>query len=211
MRKALLALSISAFAATGAFAGDAPKVYSWVDENGQRHFGDSIPPEYAELDKELLNDRGIQIDTLEGRKSPEQIAEEKRLEEERIAKEAQRRADRALLATYLTRDEIIMHRDRRVELFQAQARVTEMFLKNLQRRLAGLIAEANQYQPYSDNPDAPAIDPDLDAEIKLTRDTIARHEGNLEKFKRDERAIIRRFDQDLKRFEELKGLIANTG
>lgn len=211
MRKALLALSISAFAATGAFAGEAGKVYSWVDENGQRHFGDSIPPEYAELDKELLNDRGIQIDTLEGRKSPEQIAEEKRLEEERIAKEAQRRADRALLATYLTRDEIIMHRDRRVELFQAQARVTEMFLKNLQRRLAGLIAEANQYQPYSDNPDAPAIDPDLDAEIKLTRDTIARHEGNLEKFKRDERAIIRRFDQDLKRFEELKGLIANTG
>ena len=211
MRKALLALSISAFAATGAFAGEAGKVYSWVDENGQRHFGDSIPPEYAELDKELLNDRGIQIDTLEGRKSPEQIAEEKRLEEERIAEEAQRRADRALLATYLTREEIIMHRDRRVELFQAQARVTEMFLKNLQRRLAGLIAEANHFQPYSDNPEAPKIDPDLDAEIKLTRDTIARHEGNLEKFKRDERAIIQRFDNDLRRFEQLKGLIANTG
>ena len=48
-----------------------------------------------------------------------------------MQKELQMRADRALLATYQNVDEIVMHRDRRVELFQAQSRVTELYLRNL--------------------------------------------------------------------------------
>ena len=55
-----------------------------------------------------------------------------------------------MLATYLTIDEIVMHRDRRVELFQAQARVTELYLRNLQRRLDSLREEASKFRPYSD-------------------------------------------------------------
>ena len=58
----------------------------------------------------------------------------------------QKRQDQALLATYLSVDEIIMHRDRRVELFQAQSRVTELYLRNLQRRLDNLRSEASRFQ-----------------------------------------------------------------
>ena len=35
-----------------------------------------------------------------------------------LAREKQKRADSALLATYMTVEEILMHRDRRVELFK---------------------------------------------------------------------------------------------
>ncbi len=211
MRRVLLALSLTALAAAAAYAGEPQKVYTWVDSDGVRHYGDSIPAEYAELDKARVNSHGIPVETYRGRLSDEEL-EQQRLEEElRIAREAEQRENRALLATYLTTEEIIDHRNRRIELFDAQARVTELFLKNLERRLVKLMAEANRYQPYSEDPNAPMVDPDLVDEIDVTKETITRHEANLEKFREDKQAIMEKFDRDLKRFEELKGLTANNG
>lgn len=190
------------------FAGLAqePRVYKWVDENGVLHYGDSIPARYAELPKEVLNEHGVTVENLEGKKTPEQI-EAERIERERVAAiEIQRRADVALLATYLSVEEILMHRDRRVELFQAQSRVTELYLRNLERRMAKLRNEASDFQPYSEDPEAPMIDGDLAADLRATREVIARHERNLEKFQSDEQQIIARFDGDITRFKRLKGL-----
>ena len=113
----------------------AQQLYRWVDENGEVHFGDSIPAEYSEIERQVVNEHGITVDVLHAKKTDEELAEEARLAELERDMELQRRADQALLATYLSVDEIIMHRDRRVELFQAQARVTELYLKNLQGRL----------------------------------------------------------------------------
>ncbi|MGB5489699.1 MAG: DUF4124 domain-containing protein [Woeseiaceae bacterium] len=186
---------------------DATKGYfKWVDEDGVVHYGDSIPAKYRDLPKEVVNDYGVQIDYLEGKKSPEQL-EAERLEEQRVQKiELQRRADQALLATYLSVDEILLHRDRRVELFQAQARVTELYLRNLDRRLESLRADASNFQPYSENPDAPMIAEDLAKELRKTKEIINRHERNLKKFKSDEQQIIARFEGDINRFKTLRGI-----
>ena len=118
----------------------------------------------------------------------------------------QQRADQALLNTYLSVEEIVMHRDRRVELFQAQARVTELYLKNLRGRLETIRADASRYQPYSQDSNAPMIPDDLADELLRTKETIERHEYNLEKYERDERQIIERFDADIHRFKDLKGI-----
>ncbi len=118
----------------------------------------------------------------------------------------QRRADQALLATYLSVEEILLHRDRRVELFQAQARVTELYLRNLDRRLQKLRADASNFQPYSEDPDAPMIDDDLAAELRKTKEIIQRHERNLKKFQTDEEQIIARFEGDINRFKTLRGI-----
>ena len=99
-----------------------------------------------------------------------------------------------------------MHRDRRVELFQAQSRVTELYLRNLERRMASLRKEASNFQPYSDDPDAPMIDESLAQELSKTKNIIQRHERNLEKFQADEQQIIARFDGDISRFKELRGI-----
>ncbi|MFQ5981732.1 MAG: hypothetical protein ACE5KS_00005 [Woeseiaceae bacterium] len=120
--------------------------------------------------------------------------------------ELQRRADEALLATYLSVDEIIMHRDRRVELFQAQSRVTELYLRNMMRRMTALREEASRYRPYSEDPNAEMIDPELAEDILVTKATIKRHQANLERFREDEQSIVARFDGDIDRFKMLKGL-----
>lgn len=189
-----------------AVLADEAKVYKWVDENGTLHYGDTVPARYAEFPKEVLNDHGITVENLEGKKTPEQI-EAERIEQERVAAiEMQHRADQALLATYLSVDEILMHRDRRVELFQAQSRVTELYLRNLERRMLKLRNEASNFQPYSEDPEAPMIDGELAEDIRSTKEIIVRHERNLQKFQKDEQQIIARFDGDISRFKTLKGL-----
>jgi hypothetical protein len=199
----LLFLCLSAGSAT---AQNAQKLYRWVDGEGVVHYGDSIPAEFSEVERQVVNEHGITVDVLHAKKTEEEIAEEKRLEQLARDRELQRRADQALLATYLSVDEILMHRDRRVELFQAQSRVTELYLRNLQRRMDALRDEASGYRPYSDDPDAPMIDPDLADDMSTTKDTISRHEMNLQRFQQDEQSIVARFDGDIDRFKTLKGL-----
>lgn len=180
--------------------------YSWVDDDGHVHYGDSIPPEFADKAKNLLNEHGITVDVIRGKKTPEEIEAERIAAKLELQKELQLRADRALLATYQNVDEIEMHRDRRIELFQAQSRVTELYLRNLDRRLGQLKQESGRYRPYSSDPSAEMIDPKLIQEIKETEETISRHQRNLAKYQEEERSIIERFDGDIHRFRNLKGL-----
>jgi len=206
MRKILISCALALLTPLVAGANEA-KVYRWVDADGNIYFGDSIPAEYAEFPKEVLNDRGVTVGNLEGKKTEEQKEAERIENERRVAQELQQRADQALLATYLTVEEILMHRDRRIELFQAQSRVTELYLSNLESRLTSLRSDASKYKPYSEDSDASVIPGELADDLRKTKETIARHKRNLKKFQSDKQQIIERFDGDISRFKILKGLV----
>ncbi len=206
LKSAITTGFLIAAVSSAALAAEHERVYRWVDEEGQVHYGDSIPPEYSDLPKQILNEHAVTVDHLEGRKTEEQLAAEAKAKELAMQKELQLRADKALLATYLSVEEIVMHRDRRIELFQAQSRVTELYLRNLERRLTKLKRDAAKYRPYSEDPEAPLISQDLVADINETQDTIARHQKNLLKFQDDERQMVARFEGDINRFKALKGM-----
>jgi hypothetical protein len=205
MRKLIFTAALFALASS-AMARDEQKVFKWEDEEGNVYYGDSVPQIFAERPKEVLNEHGVTVAELEGRKTEEQLAQEQIDKERRERQEQQLTADRALLATYLSVEEIQMHRDRRVELFQAQSRVTELYLRNLERRLQELRNEASRYQPYSEDSNAPMISEDLAEELRETKDTIERHQRNLRKYDTDEKQIIERFDGDIARFKKLRGI-----
>ena len=185
--------------------------YKWVDDEGIIHYGDRIPPEFADKPKQRLNDQGVAVELLEGKKTEAQLEAEKKAAELELQRDLQRRADQALLNTYVSVDEIVMHRDRRVELFRAQARVTELYLRNLTRRLDQLKREAGRYKPYSSDPNAETIDPTLVTEIQETEESIQRHEDNLGKFRDEEKRIRERFEGDIERFKHIKGIDVETG
>lgn len=180
--------------------------YTWVDDDGVRHYGDKIPAEYADKDKGVVNEHGVIVREIEGKKSEEELEADRVAAELEMQKELQKRADRALLATYQNVGEIEMHRDRRVELFQAQSRVTELYLRNLDRRLQQLKQESQRYRPYSSDPGAPMVEPKLVREIEDTESTIARHQNNLKKYRKEEEDIIQQFNGDIHRFKNLKGI-----
>ncbi len=187
-------------------ANEHKRLYRWVDETGVVHYGDTVPAKYADAEKQVLNNHGVTVGVMRGKKTAEQLAEESRVNELRRQAELQRRQDEALLATYLSVDEIILHRDRRVELFQAQSRVTELYLRNMMRRMATLRDEASNFRPYSVDPEAQMIDPELAEDLLVTKATIKRHQANLARFREDELSIIHRFDGDITRFRSLIGV-----
>ena len=206
MRLLLVAAASIILVPLAGTAAEGQRLYRWVDDSGVVHYGDSVPAEYADAEKQVLNHHGVTVGIMRGKKTAEEIAEDKRIAELQRQAEMQRQQDEALLATYLSVDEIIMHRDRRVELFQAQSRVTELYLRNMMHRMATLREEASNYRPYSENPDAQMIDPELAEDILVTKATIKRHQANLARFREDEESIIHRFDGDISRFKTLTGM-----
>jgi hypothetical protein len=182
------------------------KLYRWVDADGVVHYGDKVAAEFSELPKEIVNDQGVALEHLAGKKSADELEAERLAAELGIQQEMQKRADRTLVMTYQNVDEIEMHRDRRLELFQAQSRVTELYLRNQRRALERMENDAARYQPYSTNPNAPMISNDLAKAIDQTRSTITRHEHNLLKYQSEEQQIIAGFRGDIERFKILKGI-----
>ena len=60
------------------------KLYKWTDEQGIVHFGDHIPPEYANQEQHIVNSQGVETGRIEAQKTPEQVAadEQRRLDAE---------------------------------------------------------------------------------------------------------------------------------
>ena len=113
MRNLLTTIVILTLLPLGALAADKKlqRLYRWVDSEGVIHYGDTIPAEYSDLERQVVNEHGITVDVMDAKKTEEEIAEDLRQEELRQARELQRRQDHALLATYLSVDEILLHRD----------------------------------------------------------------------------------------------------
>lgn len=186
------------------------KLYSWVDENGVTHFSETVPPEAANRDREILNRHGVRVGSEEGEVTPEERAEQERLAAIAEREEQERlsiaRHDRMLLATYITVSDIEDLRDRRLELLESQIKVTELYLTNLRKRLVVLQDEASAFKPYTTKPDAPQIPEAIALEISETVKSINNYERTLANTRASQQALRESFDKDIARFRQLKGV-----
>jgi len=197
-----LAAVLLASSALPLHAQSSRKLYKWVDSQGQVHYGDSVPPEYASQEKDVVNAQGIQIDHQDAQKSAEQLAAE---EQKRVAAEEQRHRDQNLLNTYVSLQEIERLRDQRLSLLSDQMKVTDQFLEILNGRLSKLEQSSLRYKPYNDDPKAQPM-PDQVAEdlVRLDSDILTQ-EQNLKEKQTEETTMRAQFDSDIARFKELKG------
>ncbi len=184
-------------------AAQAGKLYKWVDENGQIRYGDRIPPQYARKSNETLNQQGITVNRQAAAKTPEQIAEEQRLEEARIAAERlqqeQDRSDQILLDTFTNEDEMVLTRDGKIEAIEAIIRVTNGRTEKLKLRLSQLKSRAANIE-RSGKP----VSEKLNAEIRETRQQIAYNFTYVKSRNADKKLIREQFEKDIARFRELQ-------
>jgi hypothetical protein len=184
------------------------RLYKWVDANGVTHYGDKVPPEYANRDRNVLNDQGVAVGFEEGEVTEAERAvleaREREAEADRAVRAEIARRDRMLLETYLSVGDIEELRNRRLELLESQIKVTELYLNNLRKRLVGLQNEAGKFKPYTTREDAPQIPEDLALDISRTTATIALYEQNLARTRSNQTALRNSFDDDIARFRELK-------
>lgn len=186
------------------------EVYRWTDNEGVMHYGDRIPPEFAATGHTVLNKQGIEIDRIDGEKTAEEKAEQKRraelIAEQRKTRDAALLRDKVLLSTYLSIDEIEALRDRRIELVAGQIRVTQIYLDNLREKILKLEKEAQRFSPYSTNANARPIDEKLSRELSDTLDSIMLYEQNLARSRREQNQLMAKFSADIDRFKELHAL-----
>jgi hypothetical protein len=187
----------------------AGKLYKWIDENGQVRYGDKIPPQYAKDSNQTLNSQGVVVETKAAAKTPEQIAEEQRLAELEKQEEDKRRErqhqDRILLDTFTNEDEMIMTRDGKIEAIEAVVRITNGRIEKTRQRLAELNrTAANMERSGKQVPEA------IQQQIAESRAQIRHNKEYIQNRKTEQQAIREKFEQDIKRFRELKILEAEA-
>ncbi len=178
------------------------KMYKWVDEKGETHFGDTVPAQYAGQGSAELNKGGLVIRKTDPALTPEQrktredeLAQKK--EEERKAME-QKRRDAALLNTYTTEKEIDLVRDRNLQQAELQRQGVELRIKQIQPRY-------NQFRSQATTLTArqKPLPPGLQQEMQETEKEL-KHLQEMVQRKHQEMDDLRaKFEDDKKRFREL--------
>lgn len=200
MRFALLALP--AVLITSSFCVQA-KMYKWVDENGQMHFGDKIPTEYIAKEHDELNEQGVVIKHKDAAKTPKQKAEARRLESERkkaaLVEKRKRQRDRVLLDTYTTERDLIVARDSRLDAVDSQIQLAVSIIKDSNNKIESMEKQVAQIK--TSNREVP---PDLYNRIDNEKQQVSVQSkvmGNHKK-RRDEISI--QFNDYVERFKVLK-------
>lgn len=181
----------------------AAKMYKWVDDQGVTHYGETIPPEYANKDRSELNKSGRVIKkeevlTPEERRDKEQEAVKKR--EEAAAALEQKRRDKALLNTYSNEKEIDLARNRNMQQVDARINSVASQVKMASDNLLGHQNEADNLTRANRK-----IPKDLQEELQEAKARLDKAQQDLDKAKAEKVAIEARYDADKARYKELTG------
>ncbi len=198
----LLAFACAAGAASAQNSNDkGGVVYRWVDEHGVVHYGDTVPPQYARDQRELLNSQGVVVGHVDAEKTPAQLAAQAR---ERARLMAQKQRDYFLLSTYTSVKDIQSLRDERLSQLQAQQTAAQQYVESLQSRLGTLESRAQKFKPYSSRPDAQPMPDELTQELVQTASEVHLQNQAIEARAQQEAQVRAEFQADIERFEQLK-------
>jgi hypothetical protein len=200
MRFTFLTLSVVLLAY--AFPTQA-KMYKWVDEDGQVHFGDRIPTKYLVKEHDELNEHGVKTRHREAAKTPEQKAEERRLERERkkieLAEKKKKQRDRVLLDTYTTERDLVVARDSRLDAVNSQIRLAKSIISDSNNKIESMQQQVTEIK--ASNREVPA---DLYERIDNERQQVAIQATVMENHKKRSLEIAKQFNGYIERFKVLK-------
>ena len=180
----------------------AAKLYKWVDDQGTTHYGETIPPEYANKDRTELNKTGRTVKT--NVLTPDELrAKEKEDAEKRASEKAvqeQKRHDQTLTSTYSNSKEVDLARSRSLQQVDARINSMNTQIKMASGNVLGLQNEAAGYTK-ANKPVPASLKEDLDdAQSRLDK-----LQQTLDKLKAEKAAVEARFDADKARYHELTG------
>ena len=179
---------------------NAIAAYRWVDDQGVVHYGDSIPPQYAEKAHEMLNKQGVEVGHTDAQKTPEQLAVEAR---ERAEVSKRQQHDSFLVATYTSVKDIESLRDVRLDQLQGQRVAAEAYVDNLHSRLMALQTRAKHFRPYSPRPEARRMPDDLAEDLVRTLNELRTQSNALTVKNEEVSALKAQFQMDIERYREL--------
>ena len=178
-------------------------MYKWLDDEGEIHYGNSVPPEFAGKERRELNERGRTIKIHDAAKTPEEIAEAERLEairleqERRVAEQA--RKDHVLLATYSSEDDMLKTRDGKLSAIEGLIQLTQRRITSMNRRMKQLTEDAADFERGG----KPVPDV-LTRQIDNIRTQTVENKSFILVKKQEQDEINLMFQEDIARFRELR-------
>ena len=179
------------------------KMYKWVDEDGQMHFGDKIPTKYLVKEHDELNEQGVRIKHRDAAKTPEQKAEERRLQKEQkkaaLIEKKKKQRDRVLLDTYTTERDLVVARDSRLDAVGSQIQLAETIISDSNNKIESMDKKITQI--LASNREVPlALYDRLDSE----KQQVAVQTKVMESHKKRRDEISEQFNGYIERFKVLK-------
>jgi hypothetical protein len=183
-------------------------VYRWTDDNGVVHYGDRVPPQYAKKETTVLNDEGIVVGELSAEKTPAQLAEAAR---EQQQEQLQKQRDTFLLTTYSSARDIAQLRDERIDQLKGQLVASQQYIESLHERLLALQARAMLFKPYNPEPSARRLPDDLTEQIVLTINEMRLQHKEVDAKDHEEADIRAQFQTEIDRYCELNKSASGCG
>ncbi|MDP1593094.1 MAG: DUF4124 domain-containing protein [Gallionella sp.] len=179
------------------------KMYKWVDDQGTTHYGQTLPPEYAGKDRQILNKSGVIIKTQEVLTPEERRAKESEVNKIRTDEEEardRRRYDKSLTDTYSSVDEIELSRSRNLQQVDARINSINSQLKIANNNLLGFQRDVDNLNKSGGN-----IPASLRDDLKEAQERVQHLQQDLDKYKAEKQAVQARYDADKTRYKELTG------
>ncbi len=201
-----LALLVLALAMTSAPPIDA-QLYRWVDDDGNVHYSDTLPPERIRESRRVYSRDGSPVGEVERAPTEEELRErerERRLEEERQAREAEARRqqaeyDRMLLRTFTGEAHLERVREERLDAMTAQQRVLNIRNDRDREDLAALRQQAAQAERTGQgDPEA------IYTRIRRTQERIEERNARMEELEQSMNSLNAEFDGHRDRLRELQ-------
>ena len=184
------------------FAAAAQGLYKWVDEKGNVHFSDKVPPEAAKLAREEKNQDGVTVKQVARAKTQEELAAEaaQRVKDEEARKlaEAQAQADRALMLSYTTEDDLLHARDQELGVIDANMATAKLTIASQEKNLSDLLAHAADFERNKKPVPQQVTDSiaQVRSQIEIQQKTLKEREDSKEAVRKD-------YDAKLLRWREL--------
>jgi hypothetical protein len=174
----------------------------WKDNAGNRACGDSVPAQYADRQRDVLDGSGRTIKVIPGALTPEQrAAKEAQARETAALQQAadqQAAYDRALLATYSKPQELAELRDDRLSSLDTRISLAESGLK----RDSVSLAELRSRLPPEGSAEKPW--PRLLNQIETYEAAVTDSQRALADMRKERDVVCANFARDIQRFQELK-------
>ena len=184
------------------FTSLSADTYRWKDKDGNTHYGEVVPAEYADQPYDIINKAGIVIEHIEDTSIPLEVIAEKKGQKDRAPlisdEQRQIQSDRLLVIRYGSEEEIIKALELEIAQLGYDTKVINQSYKSTTASIRNRISQAANRQRAGQ-----PISAEQEKEIKQLYARQAQDAQKKSLMSQREERIRARYQEDLDRYRYL--------
>ena len=176
--------------------------YHYRDNEGGRHIGASIPPEYIANGYEIRNAQGRVVEVVPPKAElDKQAAAAMEVAKQRRSQELQRQKDELLLRHYSMPEDVERVRDRRLDEFDNFVAIQNGNIRAYKKRISQLQSRAANIERAGRQVPASILE-----NLQTLEQNIRESKGMIDAKLKEKVKVAAAFDRDIQRIKELRGI-----